>query len=178
MPTLSGSGLTLRPPRDDDVQGRLALGNPPEVMRMFGADPGAIPPLTLEAARKWVERLATHPHAWVIEHEGRFLGEIRLDDLDNHDRRARLAVGFYDARKLGRGLGRKAVHLLLTHAFGSLALHRVSLRVIAYNERAIRCYLSCGFKEEGRERDAAFVAGQWHDDVIMGVLAQELRTLG
>jgi len=54
-----------------------------------------------------------------------------------------------------------------------MSLHRVSLRVLAYNVRAIRCYSACGFVEEGREREAAFVGGEWHDDVMMGLLAHE-----
>ena len=173
MAVLTGPRLTLRPPRDSDVQERLMLGNSAEVMRMFGADPETIPPLTLATSKAWVDRLAAHPHAWIVEHAGRFLGEIRLDDLDHHDRRARLAIGFFDEQQLGQGLGREAVHLLLGYAFVALGLHRVSLRVIAYNERAIRCYRACGFREEGRERQAALVGGAWHDDVIMGVLASE-----
>ncbi|MFM9726267.1 GNAT family N-acetyltransferase, partial [Streptomyces scabiei] len=89
--------LTLRPPRDSDGEGRFALGNDPEIMRMFGADPKTVPPLTLEVARDWIARLAAHPNAWVVEHEGRFLGEVRLDGVDRVARRARLAIGFYDA---------------------------------------------------------------------------------
>ena len=178
MAVLKGPRLTLRPPRDGDVQGRLALGNSAEVMRMFGADPETIPPLTLAASKAWVDRLAAHPHAWVVEHAGSFLGEIRLDDLNHHDRRARLAIGFFDERRLGEGLGREAIRLLLGYAFVALGLHRVSLRVITYNERAIRCYRACGFREEGRERQAAFVGGGWHDDIIMGVLASEFSTAG
>ena len=49
----------------------------------------------------------------------------------------------------------------------------MDLRVLAYNERAIRCYLSCGFVEEGRERESALVDGERYDDLIMGVLAHE-----
>ena len=49
-------------------------------------------------------------------------------------------------------------------------LHRIDLRVLAYNTRATRCYLRAGFVEEGREREAALVDGTWHDDVIMGIL--------
>jgi RimJ/RimL family protein N-acetyltransferase len=177
MAVLKGPRLTLRPPREGDVQGRLALGNPAEVMRMVGADPETIPPLTLARSKAWVDRLAAHPHAWIVEHAGRFLGEIRLDDLNHHDRRARLAIGFFDESKLGQGLGREAVRLLLGYAFVALGLHRVSLRVIAYNERAIRCYRACGFKEEGHERQSAFIGGQWHDDLIMGVLASEFSAL-
>ena len=42
MTTLIGPRLTLRPSRDGDAQGRLALGRSAEVMRMFGADPDAL----------------------------------------------------------------------------------------------------------------------------------------
>jgi [ribosomal protein S5]-alanine N-acetyltransferase len=172
-PTLSGKSVTLRAPKPDDVADRLALGRAPEVVRMFGGDPNAVPTLTEEAAKRWVDGLAAHPHAWAVEHEGRLLGEIRLDDLDQHDRRARLAVGLYDPAKLGIGLGREAIRLVLKHAFGKLGLHRISLRVVDYNIRAIRCYRACGFVEEGRESEAASVADERHDDVIMGLLARE-----
>jgi RimJ/RimL family protein N-acetyltransferase len=167
MPTLAGPSLTLRPPRASDGEDRFALGNDPGIMRMFGADPNAVPPLTLEAARGWIARLTAHPHAWVVEHEGRFLGELRLDDLDRPAHHARLAVGLYDAGKLGQGLGREAVRLALDHAFGSLGLERITLRVLAYNERAIRCYRACGFREVRREPAAVHLDGRWHDDVIM-----------
>ena len=173
VPTLTGPAVTLRAPRPEDVAERLALGRSPEIVHMFGGDPASARSLTTEDARLWVERLIDHPCAWVVEHEGRLLGEARLDSINMHDRRARLAIGLLDPAKLGRGLGRQAVRLVLEHAFGVLGLHRVDLRVIAYNTRAIRCYRACGFVEEGREREAALVAGEWHDDVIMSMLVQE-----
>ena len=144
---------------------------------MFGADPATVPPLTEAAVASWLDALAAHPHAWVVEHDGRFLGEARLDALDAADARARLAIGLYDPGKLGIGLGRECVRLVLQHAFGKLQLHRVGLRVIGYNSRAIRCYLASGFVVEGREREAAFVAGERHDDVLMGMLSREFKQL-
>jgi RimJ/RimL family protein N-acetyltransferase len=164
-----GPTLRLRSPQAEDAAQRLTLGNAPEIMRMFGADPAQIPPLTLEQSQAWVDRLAVHPHAWIVEHEGRFLGEVRLDEVDRQDRQCRLAIGFYDPGKLGKGLGKEAVRLALAHAFGTLELRRVTLRVVAYNERAIRCYRACGFVEAGRERDAVSIGGQLHDDVLMQI---------
>ncbi len=63
----------------------------------------------------------------------------------------------------------------MRHAFGTLGLHWLGLRVVAYNTRAICCYQACGFVVEGREREAALVGGERHDDVMMGVLAREAR---
>jgi len=58
-------------------------------------------------------------------------------------------------------------------AFATLRLHRISVRVVDYNVRAIRAYEKCGFAVEGRDREAALVDGTWHDDVIMGILDRE-----
>jgi RimJ/RimL family protein N-acetyltransferase len=175
VPEIDGARVRLRPFRRSDVAGRLALGRSPEIVRSFGGDPDGLPPYREDDARQWVERNLAHPLAWAVEADGRLLGEARLDGLDPHDRRARLATGLYDVAQLGRGLGREAIGLVLSHAFGALALHRVDLRVIAFNERAIRCYRACGFVEEGRERESARIGEHWHDDIIMGLLAREYR---
>jgi len=152
VPTLTGPAVILRAPRREDVAERLAPGRSPEIVHMFGGDPAGIRPLTVEEARAWVDRLIDHPRAWAVEHDGRLLGEVRLDSIDMRDRRARLATGLLDPAKLGYGLGRQAIRLVLDHAFGVIGLHRVDLRVVAYNVRAICCYRACGFVEEGRER--------------------------
>jgi [ribosomal protein S5]-alanine N-acetyltransferase len=176
VPVLNGSKVMLRPARPGDVAERLALGRDPDIVRMFGVDPADMRPLTEASAAHWVERLVAHPCAWVVEHDGRLLGEVRLDGLDPHDARAGLAVGLYDPAKLGMGLGREVVRLVLAHAFGTLGLHRISVRVVAYNTRAIRCYMACGFVVEGREREAALVGSERHDDIIMGILAHEMKS--
>lgn len=173
VPCIVGERVRLRPFRPTDTVERLALGREPEIVRGFGGDPDAMAPLTEDEVRHFVDKNIADPLAWAIEVEARWLGGIRLHSLDRHDHRARLAIGLYDVRQLGRGLGREAIRLVLSHAFGPLNLHRVDLRVVATNERAIRCYRACGFQEEGRERESARVGGQWHDDVIMGLLAHE-----
>ena len=175
IPELEGDRVRLRPFRQSDVAERLALGRSPEIVRSFGGDPDGLPPFGEEEARAWVERNLAHPLCWAVDVEGRLLGEARLDGLDRHDRRARLAIGLYDVSQLGKGLGREVIRLVLSHAFGTLRLHRVDLRVLAHNERAIRCYRACGFIEEGRERESARVGKGWYDDIIMGVLAQEYQ---
>ena len=165
--------VTLDRPSAEDVPARQALGFSAEIRRMYGADPATVPEMSPALAKAWFDALAEHPCAWVIRRDGRLVGQARLDDIDHADGRARLAIGLLSEEELGRGLGRAAVRLVLEHAFGVLGLNRVDLRVLAYNTRAIRCYAACGFVEEGRERQAARVAGEWHDDVIMGILRSE-----
>jgi [ribosomal protein S5]-alanine N-acetyltransferase len=172
-PILSGTTLVLRPPVPSDIDERLALGRSREILRMFGTASDDPPPLTRGEVVAWLDEIATSPTAWVVAWEGRFLGEIRLRDLDLNDRRARLGIALYDPALIGQGLGRAAIRLLFPHAFQELELHRLSLRVLAHNGRAIACYRACGFVEEGRERESALVGDGWVDDVIMGCLARD-----
>lgn len=142
---------------------------------MYGAVPApVIVGYTREQAEVWAERLAQDDLAWVIEHEGRCIGEARLNWVNQQDRRALYAIGLQLPELLGRGLGTEVTRLVLAHAFTTVNLHRVGLRVLEYNHRAIRCYEKCGFRVEGVERESARVGDQWHNDVIMGVLASEV----
>ena len=172
LPVLKGRRVTLRRPREDDFQARLRLGTDAEIFRMYGGNLSDLCPMTEDVAKQWVQRLLDQDYAWIVE-TGSLIGEIRLDRVDLRDRRASLAIGIEDASQLGKGLGTEAILLVLGYAFDVLKLHRISVRVVDYNIRAIRAYQKCGFVVEGREREAAFVDGIWHDDVMMAILDRE-----
>jgi RimJ/RimL family protein N-acetyltransferase len=174
-PVLRSANLTLRPAEPGDVERRLKLGaEPAENLRLYGVQPETVSPLTWERAENWVNALIEHPYAWVIEASS-LLGAIRLDKVDFRDRRASLAIGLLQSELLGRGIGTEATRRVLLHAFSDLKLHRVSLRVLAQNKRAIRSYEKCGFRIEGRERETVMIDGAWQDHLIMGLLEHELR---
>src|SRR5262245_5618551 len=176
LPVLRGPRVVLRPPIDDDVAARLRLGNDPDIIHLYGGSSADLRPMTKGEAQRWVQHLREHDYAWVIE-RGTLIGGIRLDRVDLRDRRASLAVGIDDKARLGLGLGREAIMLVLRYAFTVLDLHRVSVRVVAYNTRALRAYEKCGFTVEGREREAAFVDGEWHDDIMLGIVDREYAAL-
>lgn len=103
---------------------------------------------------------------------GGWLGEIVLMDHDAPNRSASLRIALV-AGAQNRGVGTEAVRLVLAHAFGPLRLHRVSLDVYAFNERAIHVYEKVGFRHEGRLRDALWWDGTPHDALLMAALATE-----
>ena len=65
-----------------------------------------------------------HDHAWVVECDNSLIGHIRLDRVDQRDRRASLAVGIEDRSRIGMGLGTEAIRLLLGYAFNVVRLLR------------------------------------------------------
>jgi RimJ/RimL family protein N-acetyltransferase len=171
VPVLSGARLVLRRPRAEDVEARFRLGTHREIVEGYGGtfDPAAV--FTRNNAQSQLSFIEKHEYAWIIDVNG-FIGHVRFFALDPRDRRAALAIGIEDPAFLGKGYGSEAIRLALSYIF-STGLHRISVRVLAGNERAIACYRKCGFQVEGREREAALVGGRWQDDIIMGVLAGE-----
>ena len=61
----------------------------------------------------------------------------------------------------------------IVYAFDELNLHRVSLTVFAYNERALRTYRRLGFVEEGRQRERLLRFGRRWDMVFMSIFNGE-----
>jgi [ribosomal protein S5]-alanine N-acetyltransferase len=176
LPTLRGPRVVLRAFRESDVDDRLRYPIDPEEEDGYGS----------AWRREWDGRrqhtrehlTAPQPpadpgeYSWAVEHAGGCIGNARLRvDTDQHS--ADYAVGLFVASLRGQGLGREITRLVLAWAFGELGAHRVQLEVLAFNQRAISCYLACGFRTEGTWREAQLYPDGWHDMIMMGVLRSE-----
>nr|WP_243239745.1 GNAT family protein [Sulfobacillus harzensis] len=183
----------MRQPVEADIPSRVEIPRDAEENRMYGGDgtPKTFSPeevrqrLTAltsqnsEVSRSWVLAAKIWPDGLAVSQpKGRYIGQITIFAIDPDHRNARLRMGIYDRRFWSQGYGREAVRRILQHAFDDLHLHRMALRVAAYNLRAIRSYESCGFVVEGRERESLWMDEHWWDDVIMGVLDSEFQQNG
>jgi RimJ/RimL family protein N-acetyltransferase len=171
---IAGSKVRLRAFREDDLKNSVAWLNNPAVTRFLLH----MRPWSLAEEKAWIERVMRNddPSAvtFVVETtDGEYVGSTGLTHIDPRNRNAEAGIVIGRPEEWGRGLGTDAMKTLLRHAFEELNLHRVSLRVYAFNERAIRSYRTLGFVEEGRLRQAMFRHGTWHDVFVMGILAEE-----
>ncbi len=105
--------------------------------------------------------------------EGVHIGNISLGDLDWKNRNAFLGIVIGEKEYWEQGYGTDAVIALLDFAFKEMNLHRIYLFTYDFNQRAIRCYEKCGFRHEGRARQAHFQDGRYHDHILMGILREE-----
>jgi len=174
-PELAGPSVILRRPVEADLEALRRLPLDPEAMRMFGVHLDTPKPRTDDDAVEAYRELLDVPHLWVIDAGAGYIGHVKLHSLNVLDRRAALAIWIEDQSARGKGHGTEAIALVLRYAFGPLGLHRVGIRVLAINERAIRAYRACGFVFEGRERETARLDGIWHDDLILGCLDREFE---
>lgn len=101
------------------------------------------------------------------------IGVTSLNQIDLKNRNAECIIDIGAKDYWGKGYGNEALKLLLDYAFLEMNLHRVSLRVFSFNEKAIKLYEKIGFKHEGISRQFLFREGKWHDLVHMGILQEE-----
>ena len=74
----------------------------------------------------------------------RLIGTCAFSQLDGDNGSALFHITIGEPDCWGHGFGSEATALMLEHAFGVLGLHRVSLAVFEYNERAMRAYRRVG----------------------------------
>lgn len=172
---LQGERIRLRAIEREDLPLLWRHYNDLEIEIAGGGDPPE--PISLARVQAQFEKRLSEDGRdgmnFGIEADGRLIGGCGLRDVSLTDRVAELGIGIGDHDYLGRGYGREAVRLLLHYAFVLRNLRRVWLRVWGNNERAIRCYLACGFVEEGRLRSHVWSNGAYVDLVCMGVLKDE-----
>lgn len=167
--------LSLRPLCSSDIAERQRIGLFAEIQQMYGRD-GETRPMTDQEAREWAH---DDRQLWIVELDGRMIGQVTLKMIDQEHRRGQVGVGLFHPDDLGQGYGTQALGTLLASVFNDtdeLAyLHRAQLRVLKINERAQASYRKLGFQVEGTERETCFLGGEWHDDLIMAVLEEDYR---
>jgi RimJ/RimL family protein N-acetyltransferase len=132
-------------------------------------------PLSGAAVAEWAARAAVDPDmpAFIIQTlAGRDIGTA---GLRTYGARAILGIGIYSRRFWNRGFGQDAVTVLVDGAFRVLPLQRIELTVLPDNARAIGCFKSAGFTQEGVLRQYAYVRGKYTDCVLMSVLHEEWK---
>lgn len=177
MGRLLGERVVLREFREEDLSGMRSWMIDEASTRYLGGN--TLLPPTWEMSEQTLRRLLEGDaggYNWVIaEKEGLcYLGQISLILVDSLNRRAELTL-VMAPDQAGKGYAREGVRLAVRFAFRQLNLHRVYLKVAAANERAVRLYKGCGFREEGRLRDEMFVDGRYTDVLMMGVLEDEVE---
>lgn len=175
QPVLSGPRVRLEPLTPVVLEDYLVALADPEGDRLTGTHAKFDRP-TVEA---WLatrgERHDRADWAAVRAEDGAFLGEAVLNELDSDNESVNYRVWLAGPHVYGHGYGTEITHLVVDYALNTVGLQRVSLGVYDFNPRARRVYEKCGFRHEGRRREALRWDGHWHDELLMAVLYSDPR---
>lgn len=113
--------------------------------------------------------------AYVVEVDSAVVGLIEyLEEDDPMYRHAGIDI-FLSEHVHGQGLGTDAVRTLACHLVDNRGHHRLTIDPAADNHAAIRAYEKAGFKPVGvMRRYERLPGGEWHDGLLMDLLADEL----
>jgi diamine N-acetyltransferase len=120
-------------------------------------------------ARPFAIEARTTEDAWQT------IGNCGFHIIEWRNRSAELGIFIGDKSFRNHGYGSEAMQALVSYGFNTLNLHRICLRVFAFNLRAIHVYEKLGFIHEGRMRQAHYHEGEYHDVLWMSILRGELH---
>lgn len=164
---LQGDKVVLRAWRESDLTALAELRNDIDLQALLMAQAR---PNSLERVRQWLMDRNSHEDMVFFVVASRaddtVLGYMQVAGIDRFHGVGELGICLFPAAR-GGNLATEACRLLERYLGQTLALRKLTLRVLADNERAIAFYLKIGYHEVGRMGRQFRVAGQHRDVVIM-----------
>lgn len=103
------------------------------------------------------------------------IGNVALENIDSLNQNAEFAIILGDKSYWGRGVGKEAMRLIISHGFNTLNLNRIYCGTAEDNLGMQNLAQSLGFKEEGRLRQVLFKGGAFKDMLQYGLLRNEFN---
>ena len=171
---LVGERIYLSPRSTEDAETFTEWMNDFETTDYLGRS-GCL--ISLEGEKKYLEENNNKEASFVIVtlEKNQMIGTVSLEDINSINRTATLGIFIGEKSFRSNGYGTEAIRLLLDYGFNYMNLNNIKLDVMEFNERAIKCYKKCGFKEYGRRRKASFINGKYYDVIGMDILAEEFK---
>jgi aminoglycoside 6'-N-acetyltransferase len=165
--TLHRGAVTLRALTNEDAEALLEVLSRPGVREWWG-------PLDDPDAER--EGLLRDGAAFAIEVDGSLAGWLGFHEENDPDYRSAGLDIILAPEYQGRGLGPEALRLAARWLVDDRGHHRLTIDPAVANERAIRAYEKVGFRPIGVMRRVERGAdGEWRDNLLMDLLAEELR---
>jgi RimJ/RimL family protein N-acetyltransferase len=166
--------FVLRRPEPKDIAHLYGYRNDPDVMGHLG---GFSVGYAFEDLGDWLafHRNRNDEVLWVIADrpDDRCIGHVGLYQIDYRIGKAEYAIMIGDKTMWNRGIGHLVTKTVVEYGFKQLNLHRISLEVLATNERALHLYQKIGFQQEGVLRDCQYKNGNYIDVIMMSILEAE-----
>jgi len=109
--------------------------------------------------------------------EKRIIGSIAHFVPNPYYNNFEIGYGIDRKEDRGKGYAREAVNLLIDYLFLTKNIERVQVTINADNLASQKLIERCGFKNEGRLRNADYINGNYSDVLIYGLLMPEWRSL-
>ena len=174
---ITGKNLSLRPIELEDDRLLQQLINDPQVSENVV---GWSMPVSLFSQRNWIQSNSggsSYRLAIVDNESNEAIGITGLWDIDWHNQSAMSAIKLLPV-KTKKGFGTEAIMLGMAWAFYNVGVRRLHGAILDFNGPSMGAYVKkCGWRVEGRQREAIFRKGGWHDLYSVAILKHEFDAL-
>jgi ribosomal-protein-alanine N-acetyltransferase len=109
----------------------------------------------------------------IADERDRLIGQVMLTDIHRGPVQS-CSVGYWVSRESnGRGVARQALEMIVSEAFGTLDLHRVTAATLVANHASQRVLRATGFTLIGVAQSAYKLAGCWQDHLLYQLVRAE-----
>jgi RimJ/RimL family protein N-acetyltransferase len=176
LPALKGKRVRLRELRGSDAASLFAMLSTEEVTRFISP-----PPTTMEGFECFI--------TWILQEQMSGANVCFAVTLEGFD----AAIGIFQVRRIdanfvtaewgfalgsrfwGTGVFEESARLTLNFAFNTLGVHRLEARAAVQNGRGIGALLKVGAAQEGILRRSFLQNGQYLDQVLYAILAEDWK---
>jgi len=165
---MSSPAISLRPPRDSDIDVLTTLRRDTALWHTLLAYPPPEPPSVPEV-RDWIARRSGEPGGCflvVADDRDQAVGFVQVMDVHRRGRLGKIGIAL-TAKARKKGLGGLALGQLLTYARDTLGLRKLLIEVRADNAAAIALFRAAGFDKVGVMRAHYGEGGDYHDVALM-----------
>lgn len=114
---------------------------------------------------------------WIIENRtGTPVGNLNSHSCSR--RHGTFSYGLAIMREHWRqGYATEAIQIVLEFFFNQLGYQKATVNIYGFNTASIRLHERLGFQHEGCLRRMIFSNGAYHDEIILGLTAEEFRSM-
>ena len=120
--------------------------------------------LNMEHQKKWFDEInqkESKSKMFVFKYKNKIVGVGGLIHIDNKNKNADIAIILGESKIHGKGLGTKALQLLVDYGFKKMGLHRIGAEIFEYNKISLKLFEKLNFKKEVEMRDYLWRDGKW-----------------
>jgi RimJ/RimL family protein N-acetyltransferase len=141
-------------------------------------------PASVEDVTAFIQKTSKEfnvPGTWfqfvLIEQESHVLiGDIGIHFLDYDPTNSLIEIGYTLHRHFrGKGYATEALTTLIDYLINDLNKHRIIASIDPSNVHSIRLIERLGFRKEAHFKMSLFLHGEWVDDLIYALLAEEWK---
>ncbi|WP_054704503.1 GNAT family protein [Bacillus sp. JCM 19041] len=178
---IKGKRIELRPASKADWRRQAEWRNNPDSARLAaGTESPFYSNVTIEEAETIFDKNVLPDRktgclfAIYIAETNEHIGNCDYRSVNLVARSAEVGMIIGDPNARDKGFGTEALTLLIRFLFMELNLLRIRLDTWSGNDRALHLYKKCGFQVEGTLRNAEFVNGSYYDQIVMGLLREDV----